>query len=68
MIKYYFNLMTELLDGVAPEDYDEIWDEFWGLSKRVSHYASIEWYDPDTTYYEDITARYSAISEYLDED
>lgn len=65
MIEHYFNLMTDLLDEVEPEDYDRVWDEFWTLSSLVSNIKYIEWYDPDTTYYEDITNRYLAIKEYL---
>lgn len=44
-------------------DYGAIWDEFWSLSKGVRVY--IEYYDPDTTYEEDIMARYAAIGRYL---
>lgn len=43
--------------------YGAIWDDFWSLSKEVRVY--IEYYDPDTSYEEDIMARYNAIGSYL---
>lgn len=59
---YYW--MTQLIESVYEGDYSEIWDDFWSLNKKVP--VSIDYYDPDTSYEEDIIARYNAIGEYLE--
>lgn len=45
------------------KDFELIWDDFWNLSKQVD--VHIDYYDPDTSYEEDIMARYNAIGDYL---
>ncbi len=65
MINYNFDLMTLLISNREPENFDEIWDEFWTLSRRIENTTRIEWCDPDTTYYEDIMARYHAVQSYV---
>ncbi|AUR94323.1 hypothetical protein NVP1193O_192 [Vibrio phage 1.193.O._10N.286.52.C6] len=62
----HFNKMTNLIAATEPEDFGDIWDEFWGLSQQVSKIVYIDYYDPDTTYFEDIMARYDSINEYLE--
>ena len=66
MVKFYFQQMTNLIEGLEPEDFGGIWDEFWTLSGLVDNIKHIEWYDPDTTYFEDIMARYDPIKAYLE--
>jgi len=65
-IKYYLDLMSILIEGTSPDDFDLIWDDFWKLSGFISEIKVIEWCDPDTTYYEDIMARYNSIVDYVD--
>ena len=62
----HFNKMTNLIDSTEPEDFGDIWDEFWELSQEISKIVRIEYYDPDTTYFEDIMARYDSIKAYLE--
>ena len=63
-----FNRMTALIfmveEGVC--DWHEIWDEFWRLDKELSKYWKVEYYDPDTSYEEDIMARYNSYKEYYE--
>jgi hypothetical protein len=61
-----YNWMTRLIESVDIEqgkDYSDIWDDFWALSRRVPIF--IDYCDPDTSYEEDIMARYNAIGRYL---
>lgn len=47
-------------------DWDEIWDTFWRLNKELSKHWKVEYCDPDTTYEEDIMARYNSYKEYYE--
>lgn len=67
-VETIYNWMTRLIESVDIEqgkDYSDIWDDFWALNRRVPVF--IDYYDPDTSYEEDIMARYNAIGEYLGE-
>lgn len=67
-IKELFGLMTLYVDiAKRKDDFNYIWDDFWGLSGKISNYVTISWYDPDTSYEEDIMARYDAIKSYIEE-
>ena len=64
-LKITFKKMGKLLEGCTCEDdYQLVWEDFWGLNKSVN--VSIHYYDPDTSYMEDILARYYAIGAYLE--
>ena len=39
------------------------WESFWELSMGFPF--KVEWYDPDTSYEEDIMQRYNAIDEFM---
>lgn len=65
-VETIYNWMTRMIstvDEVHEGDYSEIWEDFWALNRRVPVF--IDYYDPDTSYEEDIMARYNAIGEYL---
>jgi hypothetical protein len=65
-VETIYNWMTRLIESVDIEqgkDYSDIWDDFWALNRRIPVF--IDYYDPDTSYEEDIMARYNAIGEYL---
>lgn len=62
-VYYWMTKLIKSVDEAHGGDYSEIWDDFWSLNKRVP--VSIDYYDPDTSYEEDIMARYNAIGEYL---
>lgn len=64
-VQYYFNQMTELISDRDSQDFDEIWDEFWMLSRKIGKIETIDWCDPDTSYFEDVMARYESIKNYL---
>lgn len=49
-------------------DFSDKWDDFWELSSDISDIVLIDWYDPDTTYEEDIMARYRAVKEHIEEE
>ncbi len=66
-VKKHFNKMTTLIDNTDEDDFGSIWDEFWTLSQKVSKHVHIDYYDPDTTCFEDIMARYEAIQSYLED-
>lgn len=51
----------ELNDG-----YSIIWDGFWELSRKEC-VKDIGWCDPDTTYKEDILARFLSIARHMEE-
>lgn len=40
------------------------WESFWELSKEFPF--KVEWYDPDTSYQEDIMSRYMAIESFME--
>lgn len=63
-LKTIYRWMALLIES-AEGDYESIWDEFWKLSKRVR--VRVDWCDPDTSYEEDIMARFNAIGNYLEE-
>jgi hypothetical protein len=58
--------MNEMVDSCkCEEDFETIWDDFWELSSFVDDFVHIEYYDPDTSYEEDILYRMSAIKAYF---
>ena len=60
-----YNKMEVLIDS-SEGDYESIWDDFWELSKQDK--GRVDWCDPDTSYEDDIMARFTAIGNYLDEE
>lgn len=44
--------------------YELLWDDFWELSRDFPF--DVEWCDMDTSYEEDISARYNAIHEFME--
>lgn len=62
-IYYWMTRLIKSVDEEYGDDYSEIWDDFWALNKKVPVF--IDYYDPDTSYKEDIMARYNAIGEYI---
>lgn len=67
-VRKVFDKMTKLLPSkYTEEEFSKIWREFWVLSNDVSDMAHIGWCDPDTTYEEDILARYYAIKRWLED-
>lgn len=67
-IKKLFGLMSLYVDiAKRKNDFNYIWDDFWELSDKISKYVTIDWYDPDTSYEEDIMARYNVIESYIEE-
>jgi hypothetical protein len=63
-LRNVYRCMESLIES-SNDDYSDIWVEFWKLSNRIG--VHIDWYDPDTSYEEDIMARYNAIGAYLEE-
>ena len=49
------------------DSWADIWDEFWKISKQLQEFWDVEYYDPDTTYKEDILARFNSYKEYYEE-
>lgn len=61
-----FQAMKDLVDSCqCEEDYEIIWDNYWELSLILSEYIPINYYDPDTTYMEDILANYNTFKNKL---
>lgn len=65
VIRLYHDMKTLVSVAQKYEDFGGIWDKFWGISKDIGAIVHIEYYDPDTTYEEDIMARFNAIRDYL---
>lgn len=65
-VKAIYKRMQKLVDDPHTEFADK-WDDFWVMSQEVVLIADISWYDPDTSYEEDIMSRYTAIGDWLDE-
>lgn len=64
--EYIYDRMRSLIFYARfKKDFELIWDDFWELSKDIE--VHIDYYDPDTSYEEDIMARYNAIGDYLKE-
>jgi hypothetical protein len=64
LYKLYFQ--TEIIiesDLSWEEKYDKIFSN--EISRRVYSMTSHNWYDPDTTYEEDVMAFYNSFTEYL---
>lgn len=63
-VKILHNLMRDLIDENT--EFADKWEDFWRLSQRVVIVVDIDWYDPDTSYEEDIMSRFNAIGSWLD--
>ena len=65
---YLYKLLDSLVgQAYIKDNWDEIWDEFWKISKQLQEFWDVEYYDPDTTYKEDILARFNSFKEYYEE-
>lgn len=63
-VKALHELMRDLID--EDTEFADKWGAFWGLSQQVVMVVDIDWYDPDTSYEEDIMCRFNAIGSWLD--
>lgn len=57
-----------LLVKICQESNSDVWDvyrdSFWEISKEFPF--KVKWYDPDTSYQEDIMSRYMAIESFME--
>lgn len=61
-------LLAELTDLVESGDIDEEeYDQCWDIKQRMWEYTSFDWYDPDTSYKEDVLSFYHAAKEHIEE-
>lgn len=66
-ISLYKKLDMLVGQAYVKDNWDEIWDEFWEISNKLNDIRYIDYCDPDTSYKEDILARFNSYKEYYEE-
>lgn len=57
-------LLVKICQKSNSDVWDVYWDSFWEVSREFPF--EVEWYDPDTSYQDDIMSRYLAIEDFME--
>ena len=60
-----YSRMNKLVSTINYANEGKVWDDFWKLNINLGKYVYIDYYDPNTSYLEDMQARLSAIRGHL---
>jgi len=47
-------------------DWEDKYDKCWGIKDKMFEYTHFSWYDPDTSYEEDVLAFYQAAKDHIE--